>query len=322
MTQTAKQTDYNTDTGGFRRSGMLLRTGDAVVIGIFLVVMLAAGTFQDFEISSSLYNPHSWFGLFLASYGQLPSSAGAVLAGTLFLIGRSRSNRPARILETVIGLVMMGVGIYMLCENPVEYMNMNLVLSCIIALVITVLMMALAVFVSQNASKEDVLLVATIFLLTILAQMIIINLIKIPWGRPRMRLIETDSRACFMPWYQPGTTLKDTLVAAGVEAEEFKSFPSGHTGHAVMLMLYGLLPWLHNGGHRTKWSGMQDASLSLVPSVRLFVWIGFAWTLLVAFSRMIMGAHFLSDTAVGAGISFLCVLVIPAMVCRHWKWKE
>ncbi len=183
--------------------------------------------------------------------------------------------------------------------------------------VITALMMALAVFVSRNARKEDILLVATIFLLTIVAQMALINLIKIPWGRPRMRLIMTDDRAFFMPWYQPGTALKDTLTAAGVAAEEFKSFPSGHTGHAVILMLYGLLPWLQGGAGRSDRPGRKPALLSETPSIRLFVWIGFGWAALVAFSRMIMGAHFLSDTVVGFAISFLCVLLIPALVFRH-----
>ncbi len=318
MKQTAKQTDQTAGTKG-RWHGMLVRPGDAALIGVFLVIMLIVGTLMDYPISSALYQPDNGFGLLLAAYGQLPSSAGAVLAGTLFLIGRSRGSRTARIWQTVIGLVMIGVGVYMLCENPVEYMDMNLILSCIIALVITVLMMALAVFVSQNARKEDVLLVATIFLFTIVLQMVLINLIKIPWGRPRMRLIETDARVSFIPWYEPGTALKDSLVAAGVEAEEFKSFPSGHTGHAVILMLYGLLPWLRNGAGRTTDPGQKDRALSLTPSIRLFVWIGFGWAVLVALSRMIMGAHFLSDTVVGFAVSFLCVLLIPALVFRHRK---
>ena len=47
-----------------------------------------------------------------------------------------------------------------------------------------------------------------------------------------MRLVTNDPRACFMPWWQTGSSLKDTLVAAGVAGEEFKSFPSGHTGNA------------------------------------------------------------------------------------------
>ncbi len=318
MEQTAKQA-HNTAGRRDRWQGMLVRPVDAAAIGIFLVIMLIVGTFLDYPISRELYQPDNGFGLILAAYGQLPSSAGAVMAGTLFLIGRSRGNRTVRVWQTVIGLVMIGVGVYMLCENPVEYMDMNLVFSCIIALVITVLMMALAVFVSRNARKEDVLLVATVFLVTIVLQMVLINLIKIPWGRPRMRLIEADAQVSFMPWYEPGTALKDSLVAAGVEAEEFKSFPSGHTGHAVILMLYGLLPWLRHGAGRTIHSEREDQALSLTPSIRLFVWIGFGWAVLVALSRMIMGAHFLSDTAVGFAVSFLCVLLVPALVFRHRK---
>ncbi len=299
--------------------GMLLRPFDAVVIGVFLVVMLIVGTFLDYPLSASLYDPESGFGLILAAYGQLPSSAGAVLAGTLFLIGRNRDRKPVCIFQCVLGIIMIGVGVYMLCENPIEYMDMNVILSCVIGLLISAGMAALAVFVSINAQREDVILVAVIFLLVILSQMVIINIIKVPWGRPRMRLIMTDDRAFFMPWYQPGTALKDTLTAAGVAAEEFKSFPSGHTGHAVILMLYGLLPWLRSGAGRKDPSGTKQTSLSGTPVIRLFVWIGFGWTVLVAFSRIIMGAHFLSDTAVGAGISFLCVLLIPALVFRIRK---
>lgn len=57
-----------------------------------------------------------------------------------------------------------------------------------------------------------------------------------------MRLVAADPRACFMPWWQPGQTLRNELVAAGVAAEEFKSFPSGHTANASALMLLSLLP--------------------------------------------------------------------------------
>ncbi len=305
-----------------KRRGMLVMPGDVVVIGIFLILMLVLGTFLDYPISAVLYDRQSLFGIFLAGYAQVPSSAGAVMAGTLFLIGRNRKRRPVCIFQCVLALIMIGVGVYMLCENPVEYMGMNVILSCVIGLLISAGMVALAVFVSRNARREDVILVASVFLLVILSQMVIINIIKVPWGRPRMRLIETDARAFFVPWYQPGTALKDSLVAAGVAAEEFKSFPSGHTGHAAMLMLYGLLPWLQSGAHlperKDKASGRIEAgALSTVFSVRLFVWIGLGWTVLVALSRMIMGAHFLSDTAVGAGISFLCVLIVPALVFRR-----
>ena len=72
----------------------------------------------------------------------------------------------------------------------------------------------------------------------------VVNLIKIPWGRARMRLVAVDDRAYFMPWLQPGRSLRDMLVAAGVVVEEFKSIPSGHTANASSLMLLCLLPML------------------------------------------------------------------------------
>ncbi len=318
MEQTAKRSK-KTDSANLKWRGMLMRRGDAIVIGVILVILMVVGTFLDYSLDAASYHPGSRFGLILAGYGQLPSSAGAVMAGTLFLIGRSRKNRAVGILECLIGLAMIAVGVYMLCENPVEYMEMRLALSCVIAVVITVLMIALAVFVSRKAGQEDILLVAFVFLLTIVLQMVIINIIKVPWGRPRMRLIETDARAYFVPWYHAGTALKNALVSVGVEAEEFKSFPSGHTGHAVILMLYGLLPWLR-GGWKTDAKGI--GAMSFVPSVRLFIWIGFAWGWLVAFSRMIMGAHFLTDTTIGFAVSFLCVLFIPALVFRIRQYMQ
>jgi len=320
MERTAKKSK-KTDSVNPKWRGTLMRRGDAIAIGVILVALMVVGTLLDYSLDAALYHPGSKLGLVLAGYGQLPSSAGAVMAGTLFLIGRSRKNRAVGILECLIGLVMIAVGVYMLCENPVEYMEMNLAVSCVIAVVITVLMIMLAVFVSRKAGQEDILLAAFVFLLTIVLQMVIINIIKVPWGRPRMRLVETDARAYFMPWYHPGTALKNALVSAGAEAEEFKSFPSGHTGHAVILMLYGLLPWLRSGGSRDA-DAKGAGAMSFVPSVRLFIWIGFAWGWLVAFSRMIMGAHFLTDTTIGFAVSFLCVLFIPVLVFRIRQYVQ
>ena len=40
--------------------------------------------------------------------------------------------------------------------------------------------------------------VAAVFLLVIFADILVVNLIKIPWGRARMRLVAVDDRAYFM----------------------------------------------------------------------------------------------------------------------------
>ncbi len=289
----------------------LIRKEDGIAIFAVLIILLVIGTFFDYPISSTLYDPQSAFGLMMASYGQAPSSAGAVLAGALFLMEWNREKRSLAAAEIVLGLVMVIVGVYMLCENPVEYMDMPLLLSCVIGVLISAGMAALAAYLVKHAAREDILRAAVAFFLVIALQMALINLIKIPWGRARMRLIATDSRAYFTPWYQPGTGAKDALVAAGVSAEEFKSFPSGHTGHGVMLMLFGLLPGLVLTDEKKEraWK-------------RAFVWLGFTWAALVAFSRMIMGAHFLSDTVVGFAIAFACVWVVTARLYRGEPGKK
>ena len=60
--------------------------------------------------------------------------------------------------------------------------------------------------------------------------MLLINIIKVPWGRARMRLIySTGNDTYFTNWWQAGTALKKKLVADGVSSDDFRSFPSGHT---------------------------------------------------------------------------------------------
>ena len=81
-----------------------------------------------------------------------------------------------------------------------------------------------------------------------------------------------------MPWWQPGTELRDILTAAGVPKEEFKSFPSGHSANSSILILLTLLPVIRP---------------SLARRQTVLFCTGFGWALAVAVSRIVMGAHYL-----------------------------
>ena len=88
--------------------------------------------------------------------------------------------------------------------------------------------------------------------------------------------------------------MKAKLIAEGVASDEFRSFPSGHTGCAACAMLAILLP---------------TVCKRLRGKERLCLIIGAVWTAVVAFSRLMMGAHFLTDvtaaTAITLGIAWL-----------------
>ena len=111
--------------------------------------------------------------------------------------------------------------------------------------------------------------------------MLLINIIKVPWGRARMRLIaSTGNASYFTPWWKAGSALKNRLVAEGVSSDEFRSFPSGHTACAACAMLVALMPTV------SKFFKGKEKRLGL---------LGCLWTAVVAFSRLRMGAHFLTD---------------------------
>ena len=119
-----------------------------------------------------------------------------------------------------------------------------------------------------------------------------------------MRMIAVQPEAAFQPWWVIGSEMKDTLMTMGVAAEEFKSFPSGHSGNAACALLLSILPLIC--------SRLKGKETMLMAS-------GILITLMVAGSRIVMGAHFLSDITVGMGITFLVEAVLIHQIDKHMQ---
>ena len=265
--------------------------------GAFLLVMMVIGSVWDYPISRALYNQSNVLGLFFAAFGEYPAALGFAAAGAMLISARNREKRLRGVLQALAGCVLLLFGAAMAAVLPTGYLDISLGLSAMIGIACTALAVWGILRLCRDADRGTVLRVAAVFLLVVFADILVVNLIKIPWGRPRMRLVAVDERACFLPWWQPGTDLRDTLVAAGVAAEEFKSFPSGHTANASALMLLCLLPKLSS-----KLEGKQTA---------LFL-TGFVWAALVALSRIIMGAHYLTDTMAGFAVGLISLAAVCA----------
>lgn len=113
------------------------------------------------------------------------------------------------------------------------------------------------------------------FLQVFFAVFLIVTVMKCLWSRTRYRDLEQMTQFCswYIPCRQGGT-----------------SFPSGHTSSfaAALLSLYTIISNIRK--HRSIW-------------LMFIVWFLIA---LMMISRIIMGAHFLSDTAAGMMIAVLC----------------
>ena len=112
----------------------------------------------------------------------------------------------------------------------------------------------------------------------------VFNLIKVLMRRPRYRVIaEIGDLSLYKNFWEPFPQYNE-YIELGYISEEFKSFPSGHTSTSTCLCIICFIPYIFN----------QDKK----KCYWLFL-IGIAWGCIVAFSRMLCGAHFATDVGFG-----------------------
>lgn len=283
-----------------RQTPFLPRQALYGAIGV-AVVLIALGSFVDYPLSSALYDASNPFAMFFAAYGAMPAPLGCVAAGTLFICGRSRGRKMAGALQSIGGILLLFAGVALVCFLPAVYLPVSPVLLAGIGLVLSAGTIFIVRRLAKGADRAVMTRVALAILLVIACELVVVNLIKVCWGRPRMRLVASHPEAYFFPWWQRGTALRESLLAAGVAADEFKSFPSAHTANAATMLLLGLAPCLK--------PRLQRYQKALVA-------FGFAWTAVVALSRILLGAHYLTDTAAGFLIGFLSVYLVCGALFR------
>ena len=267
------------------------------IVGAALLLLMIIGSIWDLPISKFLYpGRESSFGQFFAAFGELPAFLAMTSAGVLLFVNRARLRKSWNVLFVAASAVLvlggLGLSIHEATDNVPA---LPLWVAALVTVFTAALCAVLLLILTDGCQMKTLLRFICVLAFVSIGTMLLINVIKIPWGRPRMRLlVETGNESYFMPWWKLGISLKSKLVADGVSSDEFRSFPSGHTGCAACAMLTILLPTL---GKRLR--GKE----------RLCLCIGLAWTLIVAVSRLMMGAHFLTDvtaaTLLTLGVSIL-----------------
>ena len=249
---------------------------DVAIIAVVLCLCLGVGSFFDYQISSALFNIGSMYGRFVEAAGELPFELTASIAGVMHvgLVGYE-----------IIGSLRVGG----------KLIAFQLVLT--FALVIAANFIAYRL--TRTTEPDELTRWALMVLAVWVAQAIILNVIVKPlWSRPRMRVIEVTPGLNFQPWWVIGNPDKWTYIAAGVIKDGFKSFASGHTAHAAIgLML----------------AGLPAAAFKEKPSRRRVIfWVAAVVAAFVAFGRIVIGAHFLSDVSCG----FALVLALECLAAR------
>lgn len=251
---------------------------------VFYVLAAAAtvvASFFDLKIDIALNDPSNPFAVWLYRTGEFPSRLICPIAGAV--IFRCTDKKAVAAIGAALCLGGSAyMGYYIGKHFFVEEYRMAFSLLWGIGFGVAALYAVRFVTVPDEF-KRPLFTAAIIGAGVMTAQLLTVDIMKNLWGRVRFRdLLSSGSCDGFTAWF----------VINGKNGN--KSFPSGHTAGAGMSYLLMLLPFIDK--KREKYRAV-------------YFWCPFIYTSAVALTRLVMGAHYLSDVTVGGVIAFSCVLV-------------
>lgn len=260
-----------------------------------LAFAMVYGSVMDFQFSRQMYVSYSAIGQFFAAFGELPAFVALSGGAALIFVRRKRVHKswsvPLGILSALIFLGGLGLAIHEATDNVPTLPKWVAVVICTFAIGLCSYLMVK--YAKPVHSRKIFRFAITIIAVTFLT-LLIVNTIKVPWGRIRMRFIyETKNVDLFSPWWVFGNPLREKLIAEGVSKDVFRSCPSGHVASAACLILFSLFP-SRSKSTRGQW-------ISFI--------VGFLWTVVVAVTRIQLSEHYLTDTAIATLIFLVCEML-------------
>lgn len=298
----------------------------STIIGIcasavaFVAILLVA-TFYDLQINIALGNANSFFGQFFRLWGEAIGWIVIPIAAGILMRASNRKMLAGKILTGVWAAVML-VGWFLtiryfleeftgdsyiesLYGSPYKWLTVHSVVLAIIASGIN----AWAAFRIKEENVGKLVFFAVVLIIALALSQLVTTVLKNIWTRQRFRNLDIGnggtSSEGFTPWYQPGLGKNKAAATYYVEdsagmpkSDAYKSFPSGHTSAAALTLSIVVIPEL----------------FEKVKKYKVWFWIcPIVFTVLVAISRMVNRAHYLSDVLFGGTIGALSVFAAIAL---------
>ena len=285
-----------------------------IIIGILLIGFVL-GSFFDLQIDKVLWSENNPFGLIMASFGVYPCYAGlAFVGGGLMSTTIKRKELP--LWGKIICFFLSGLAIVMaiyLCGGEWPSVNGYNVpqlewLSFLIAGIVFAGVYCAGYLVCRKGDVKQLwamlLVMVVIFTVSLLPAGFVIKLII---HRPRYRYLVRTGVLPFYNWWENCANYKDYIGGHidgfPITKEDFKSFPSGHSGTGmIMAMFLSYAPIFFK-----KLKGKET----------IMFYVGVLWGLTMMFSRMLVGAHYLTDTCMGS-----LIVMVVFYIANEFAYKK
>ncbi|MDR2491492.1 MAG: phosphatase PAP2 family protein [Spirochaetaceae bacterium] len=258
--------------------------------------LLAAGSVYDLAFSLTVFRPDNAAALFLERFGAMPGNlllvlfpAGLVAAA---FAGRTTLSRAGGVVLLAGGGVLVAAGCAVFLSQLIEEGGLNAAVSA----VVTAFFAAAAYLGFHAAAKKEpdaVYKIALIGTATMIGAHAAVAVIKIIWGRQRFFTMD-DPLTQFTAWFLP---------QGRASGDAYKSFPSGHSCAAGLLVCLLLFPTYLPVAARLK-KAVVAVLVLYIPCVMV--------------SRIVIGRHFISDVTAGAAIPFVVFFLFKFTVEKYF----
>lgn len=296
------------------------KTSKIIMLSIIalLLALFITGTFVDFEINKAIFSAKHPATISISvisntlGYGMF-----AFLGGGVFYFGKTYNlKKQFKILLYVGSIILYGCGVFFAGREVFGENGFHSAAPGFVGYLIVAPIDALFLWFGYKVvCKTDnphlwvtylvlVIAISIVFLLLVTATKSIMH-------RPRYRGIYEYGYDLYYPWYTRCSNYKELMEIYDLSKEEFKSFPSGHSASAMLIPMYSLF--------------LVNIKKNYLKASKIIFPISFAFGLTVMFSRMHIGAHYLSDVSFGALMSvtmfFISSLVLTNIYKKH-RWDE
>ncbi|MDD7517682.1 phosphatase PAP2 family protein [Ruminococcus flavefaciens] len=273
--------------------------------------LFITGTFLDKACAETIFRPDMTITKVITSMGVYPYHAAQVLfLGVLYeRTLHCKANKQVKMMLCTFCLVLMLIlgfigGRSLTDRNNLGNIFPTFVGNVPIIIIISSIMLYPLFLLGYFAAKksDDKLLAERVlwFCAIMLIAYISMQILKNTFDRPRYRTVVLGyDGVTFVPWYTHFPDAEKYTAMYSLNADEFRSFPSGHSIFSNLSMC--IFPSL-----ALLFPKLKDKQLQLFCA-------GFVFALIIMTSRMILGAHYLSDVSAGAVIGVLSSIAFAAI---------
>ncbi len=244
------------------------------LIMVYIVLLVISGIY-DLQISQLLVNQNAEWAKVIESYGELPGIITLLTAIFIYHKKKRHSSNTRTILYGSILLysafMLFTYAGYLLLKPFINSSYWVLIFGLVFTLISFLLDKKLNINFSENAFAFSKIAL----LMGIFGYVLFVQPLKVFWGRIRFRDLDA-LYSNFTHWFLPN----------GITGND--SFPSGHSAMGFVLISFFIL--------------FRNKNIIMRYGSYIFILM---WAFAVTSSRVIIGAHFLSDVVVGsAGMIF------------------